>query len=163
MSGTSLDEAREPITLEPMRWWHLPAVQAIEHASFPDDAWSAEQFWSELAQPTRRYLVATQEREVIGYGGLFLLPPDADIQTVAVRADRRGRGVARLLLDALLAVADDAGATHTMLEVRADNADALALYRRLGFVRISERRRYYPDGGDAVIMRRARGESGRAD
>jgi ribosomal-protein-alanine N-acetyltransferase len=157
MSATT---GTSPVTVEPLRWWHLPQVHAIEQALFPGDCWSIEQFWSELAQPTRRYLAALEDDEVVGYAGLFLLPPDADIQTVGVRADRQGRGVAGRLLDALLATADRAGATHTMLEVRADNAAAIALYDRLGFEAISERRRYYPDGGDAVIMRRPRPRHG---
>ena len=144
------------VTVEPLRWWHLPQVHAVEQALFPGDCWSMEQFWSELAQSTRRYVVAVDDAQVIGYAGLFLLPPDADIQTVAVRHDRQGEGIARRLVTDLLDVADRSGATHTMLEVRADNEAAIALYRRLGFVPISTRPRYYPDGGDAVIMRRSR-------
>lgn len=144
------------VTVEPLRWWHLPQVHAVEQVLFPADCWSVEQFWSELAQSTRRYVVALDDAQVVGYAGLFLLPPDADIQTVAVRQDRQGEGIARRLVADLLDVADGSGATHTMLEVRADNDAANALYRRLGFVPISTRPRYYPDGGDAVIMRRSR-------
>jgi ribosomal-protein-alanine N-acetyltransferase len=91
------------------------------------------------------------------------MPPDADIQTVAVRADRQGQGIARRLMVALLDDAEQRGATHTLLEVRADNAGALGLYESLGFVRISERHRYYPDGGDALILRRAAREQDRGD
>lgn len=138
-----------------MRWWHVPQVRAIEAELFPQDPWSSEQFWQELAQPTRTYRVCVEGDEVVGYGGTFVMPPDADIQTVAVRADRQGRGIARRLLVTLLDDAEGRGATHTLLEVRADNAAALSLYESLGFVRISERRRYYPDGGDALILRRA--------
>lgn len=144
------------VTVEPLRWWHLPQVHAVEEVLFPGDCWSVEQFWSELAQSTRRYLVALDGDDVVGYAGLFLLPPDADIQTVAVRPDRQGEGIARRLVTDLLEVADGSGATHTMLEVRADNEAATSLYRRLGFAPISTRPRYYPDGGDAVIMRRSR-------
>ncbi len=147
--------------LVPMRWWHLPQVHAIEAELFPADAWSQEQFWQELAQPTRAYLVAVDGDEVVGYAGLFVMPPDADVQTVAVRADRQGQGIARQLLVRLLDEVEGRGVTHTLLEVRADNASALGLYESLGFVRISERRRYYPDGGDALILRRAAREQDR--
>ena len=41
-----------------------------------------------------------------------------------------------------------------MLEVRADNAPALALYERNGFERLALRRGYYGPGADAVVMRR---------
>ena len=140
--------------VEPMRWWHLPEVHAVEAALFPVDAWSLEQFWQELAQPTRHYLVARDDSGIVGYAGAFVLAPDADVQTVGVRPDRQGAGVATSLLVRLLAEAQDRGATHIMLEVRADNVPAIALYEGIGFTRISLRRRYYPDGMDAAIMRR---------
>lgn len=149
--------------LAPMRWWSLPQVHAIEIDTFPTDAWSLEQFWQELAQSTRTYLVAIEDDEVVGYAGMFVMPPDADVQTVAVRADRQGRGIARQLLVSLLDDVERRGATHTLLEVRADNAGALSLYESLGFVGISERRRYYPDGGDALILRRAARDQDRGD
>jgi ribosomal-protein-alanine N-acetyltransferase len=77
------------------------------------------------------------------------------VQTIGVRADHQGRGIAAALLADLISAAARGGASHVMLEVRADNEPALALYARFGFERISLRRRYYPDGADAVIMRRA--------
>lgn len=144
------------IGVEPMRWWHVDQVQALEAELFPSDAWSVEQFWSELAQPTRAYVVATDGEDVVGYAGVFCLPPDADIQTVGVDARAQGRGVARRMLEQLLAGVDAQGATHTLLEVRAGNDPAIALYDRLGFVEISRRPRYYADGVDAIVMRRPR-------
>ena len=67
--------------VELMRWWHLDDVHALERDLFATDAWSLEQFWSELAQPSRRYVVALVDGRVVGYAGTSCLPPDADIQT----------------------------------------------------------------------------------
>jgi [ribosomal protein S18]-alanine N-acetyltransferase len=145
----------DAIAIAPLRWWRLEEVHELERGLFPVDSWSLEQFWQELAQPTRRYLVAVEDGEVIGYAGLSVMPPDADVQTIAVRPDRQGRGIAARLLTAQIDEAARAGATHLLLEVRADNVAARSLYERFGFVRISERRRYYADGTDAVIMRLA--------
>ena len=144
--------------VEPMRWWHVASVERIEREVFPEDAWSREQFWSELAQSTRRYLVALEGDDVVAYAGLFVLPPDADVQTVAVVPRAQGTGLATRLLSELLADADAQGVTHTMLEVRDGNAPALAVYARLGFEQISRRPRYYSDGVDALILRRPRPE-----
>ncbi len=149
------------VVVEPMRWWDVDAVHDLECDLFPSDAWSAEQFWQELAQPTRRYLVAREGAAIVGYAGVFVMAPDADVQTVGVRPDRQGHGIAGALLSTLIEAAEAGGVTHTMLEVRADNQAAHALYERLGFERISARQRYYPDGGDAIVMRRARSSAER--
>ena len=57
--------------------------------------------------------------------------------------------------------ARDRGATHVMLEVRADNAPARALYDRNGYDVVSTRRAYYQPGGvDALVMRKPLQEKG---
>lgn len=80
----------------------------------------------------------------------------SDIQTVAVIAGSRGRGIGRALVAGLLAHSDAIGYASCMLEVRADNPRAIALYESFGFEQVAVRRRYYRDGTDALIMRRVR-------
>ena len=139
--------------IRPMRWWDIAAVQALEEQLFPVDRWSVEQFWSELAQPTRRYLVACEEDTITGYAGVFVLAPDADVQTIAVAPTAQGSGLGSRLLEHLLDIAADAGCHQLMLEVRSDNAPAIALYDRFEFERISSRTDYYGPSVDALIMR----------
>lgn len=40
--------------LREMRWWDIDAVLELEHELFPEDAWSAGMFWSELAHSAAR-------------------------------------------------------------------------------------------------------------
>lgn len=80
----------------------------------------------------------------------------SDIQTVAVVPSLRNRGTGRALVAGLLAHSDALGYASCMLEVRADNAVAIALYESFGFEHLAVRRRYYRDGTDALIMRRTR-------
>ena len=47
-----------------------------------------------------------------------------------------------------------AGAARCHLEVRLDNAGALALYHALGFEICGRRQGYYRDGSDALVLRR---------
>lgn len=142
------------VTIEPLRWWHIPEVHAIETACFDIDPWSVEQFWGELAQPTRVYRVAIRDGHVVGYAGIFQAGSDADIQTIAVCPDEQRHGIGRLLLHDAMSVASDADARQLLLEVRADNAAAIALYESESFARIAQRSRYYRDGCDALILRR---------
>jgi [ribosomal protein S18]-alanine N-acetyltransferase len=139
------------MNIRPMRWWDIEPAAALEVELFEFDAWSVEQFWGELAQPTRRYLVAEDDGVICGYAGLFVLPPDADVQTIAVAPDRQGTGLGGILLRALFDQARDCGSV--LLEVRSDNAAAIALYRRFGFEVISRRSNYYAPNVDALVMR----------
>ena len=139
----------------------LEAIMAIERATFPTDAWSAQTMSREIGDPHGSYVVAVSAADGIdGYAGLLspLDAEDADIQTVAVADHARRRGLGRALVTALLEEAERRGARRVFLEVRADNAPAQELYRSLGFEEIGVRRGYYqPDGVDALVMRRTRG------
>jgi ribosomal-protein-alanine N-acetyltransferase len=143
------------ITLRPLRWLDLDAVLPLEGELFGATAWPAETFWSELAQPSRCYLAAEDSGgRLVGYAGLMATGPEADVQTVAVAPAVQGRGVGGTLVDALVTEAAARGATSLLLEVRADNASAIALYRRRRFEQIAVRRRYYQPGDvDALVMR----------
>jgi ribosomal-protein-alanine N-acetyltransferase len=102
----------------------------------------------------------------VGYAGLVVAGNQADVQTLAVAAPAQGRGLGRLLLDALIAEARARDAAEVLLEVRAENAPARALYERAGFERIAVRRGYYrPGGTDALVLRLKlhRGGAGAAD
>jgi ribosomal-protein-alanine N-acetyltransferase len=139
----------------------LDDVMWLEHASFPTDAWSAAQMSDELSSPHGYYVVVETTDEgsaptVVGYAGLSSLPgnPVADVQTIAVAADQRGRGLGRVLFTELLDEARCRGVHEVFLEVRADNPVAQTMYTGFGFEHIATRPRYYqPDGVDAWVMR----------
>jgi [ribosomal protein S18]-alanine N-acetyltransferase len=146
------------VLLRPMRWWDVEELLPLERELFGRSAWSAETFWSELAHPlTRWYVVAAMAADpdrLIGYAGLLVLDGDADVQTIAVAPQTQGRGVGGTLIDALIVQARRRSASAVLLEVRADNTSAAALYSRRGFEQIAVRRRYYqPEDVDAWVMR----------
>jgi N6-L-threonylcarbamoyladenine synthase len=100
--------------------------------------------------------LALEGNELVGYAGLSKLPgsDQADIQTIAVREDKRGLGIGRLLMNSLTQQATDLDAKELFLEVRADNSVAQKLYKLFGFKQIGTRKKYYqPDGVDAFIMK----------
>lgn len=154
------DDARPAAALREMRWWDLAPVLELERELFPEDAWSPGMFWSELAHArgpsaTRRYLVAEQERRLVGYGGLAAVDGTGDIQTIATARDQWGSGLGARLLTELLHVATDFECHEVLLEVRVDNLRAQRLYERFGFEPIGFRRGYYQPGNvDALVMRR---------
>ncbi len=136
---------------------HLTTVMDLEQKLFPDDAWSATSMAAEL-DASHTYYLGIFDTELIGYAGLSTTVGSfsSDIQTIGIAADKRGLGLGRQLMHQLIAKAKESGSEQLMLEVRADNQAAIALYLDLGFVQIDLRKRYYqPAGVDALIMRLA--------
>jgi ribosomal-protein-alanine N-acetyltransferase len=89
-----------------------------------------------------------------GFAVASLLPPQAELETIAVASQLQRRGLARQLFAALAAELRTAMVIEIILEVRVSNQPALGLYRRLGFVETGRRPSYYHDPvEDAVLMR----------
>jgi ribosomal-protein-alanine N-acetyltransferase len=143
------------VTLRAMRWWDIDGgVLALEHELFEADSWTAELFWSELADPaSRHYVVADADGVVVGYAGLSVAADESYVQTLAVAPAFQRQGIGTQLLVDLLTRARSRGASLIGLEVRADNAGAQRLYAKFGFEAVGLRRGYYqPSNADAVVM-----------
>ena len=141
-----------------VRWTDIDELVELEASLFPQDAWTAATWWSELAgRPRRSYVLQeTAAGEIQGYAGLDLGGEVADVMTVAVAPQAQGHGLGGRLLDELVAQARTDHAAYLMLEVRADNEPARRLYAARGFEVLTVRRRYYQPGDvDAHIMRLA--------
>jgi ribosomal-protein-alanine N-acetyltransferase len=129
----------------------------LEAQLFPgDDPWPAVAFLRELESKHNHYVAARLGSTLVGYAGISRLgrkpPYEYEIHTIGVDTEFQGHGFGRALLDHLLGIA---GGDPVFLEVRTDNAAAIALYESVGFTRIGVRKRYYRvSGADAYTMRR---------
>jgi len=104
---------------------------------------------------TRSYLVAETDGGIAGYATFNVAAGGTgNVQAIAVRADRQGGGIGRVLLADLIARAAARGGREICLNVRADNTRARQLYERTGFTEVENWPGYYqPSGADAVVMR----------
>ena len=143
----------------------LDAVSRLECAAFPEDQVSRRSFAWHLRAPHRPVISATIGGEIAGYVLLALSKGGHTerIYTIAVdpRFARRGVG------GALLAAAEKYAIRHERealtLEVRYDNAPAIALYEKFGFRPFGEHEDYYSDGATALrYKKRLATPSGRA-
>lgn len=82
---------------------------------------------------------------------------NALIATLAVHPDARGRGITQRLVFTAQEKTIRKGARTAMLEVRAGNHAAQALYRWLGFEVVNRRLRYYRDNGEDALLMTAAG------
>jgi ribosomal-protein-alanine N-acetyltransferase len=148
-----------PVVLDPLTGADAQRCAELEAILFPgDDPWPAKAFLHELAADHTHYLAARADNRLVGYAGVARLgnqrPFEYEVHTIGVDPDYQGHGIGRLLLDALLALAD-ADDAAVFLEVRTDNVVAITMYETAGFVTIGLRKRYYQgSGADAYTMRR---------
>lgn len=91
---------------------------------------------------------------IIGFAGFWLMLKEAHIISIAVRSDYRRIGVGEGLLISTIELATHLNATAVILEVRASNEIAQALYKKYGFQLVGRRHNYYLDNGeDALLMK----------
>lgn len=125
-------------------------MAAIHQAAFPPGkSWGEDAIALQLALPG--VFGSLDSR-----GGMLLgrvAAGEAEVLTLAVTPAMRRQGLAAALLQAAIAEARARGALALFLEVATGNAAARALYSRAGFVEVGQRRRYYADGSDALVLR----------
>ena len=96
---------------------------------------------------------ATDDTGVVGYIIGTKIPPEGEIYRIAVREDKRQRGIGYRLLSFGLKTEIGSGVETVFLEVREKNLPARGLYRSYGFSEIGIRKNYYQNPTDnAVIM-----------
>lgn len=144
---------RRVLKVRPMGIGDLPGVQVIERASF-STPWPAHAYRQELeTNRLAHYLVATLDRAIVAYGGIWIMVDEAHITTFAVHPGFRRRGIGERLLIGLLDLSIARMAREATLEVRLSNLAARRLYEKYGFRPVGIRPRYYSDDGeDALIM-----------
>ena len=145
---------REMIALD------IPVLVGMEKEIYPESPWSAAQFREELAgvPKTRKYVVATLDNEIIGYGGAAIAGDVVDIHTLTVIPRFRRQGIATQMLQQLENWATSKGISTFMLEMREGNLEAQPLYEKYGYSIISRRDNYYSPGIHALIMRKEAGK-----
>ena len=130
---------------------HLSGVAKIEQECF-SQPWS-EKALEILLSDNAVAVVAVLDGEVVAYAGMTSVLDEGQITNVATLPSCRRRGLARAVLEELIARAEEKGISSIFLEARVSNVPALSLYESLGFCRIGMRRRFYSAPvEDAVLM-----------
>lgn len=129
------------------------AAEAMLHAS----PWTRGQFADSLAAGHDALLAYDSSNSLVGYGVVMMATDQAELLNISVLPAFQRQGVGAAFLQHLIVRAQARQATRMLLEVRATNQAALALYARLGFAEIGRRRGYYSaheQREDAIVMAR---------
>ncbi|MGM8884154.1 ribosomal protein S18-alanine N-acetyltransferase [Psychrobacter sp. 2Y5] len=128
----------------------------IESIIQPQDAWSYQTIVELLAQDSVDLLVVYQSDKVVSYCLYQVVFEQAEILRIGTHPDYQRQGIASNLFAKLNEKLQELDVESLLLEVRADNAPAIALYEQQGFETIHQRKGYYTTAHqtavDALIM-----------
>lgn len=145
---------REEYTFLPLDRRQVGRVADLERESF-SNPWSPGELRHLIQDRHALCLGVWRQGELIGYGMGLVEGVEFHLVNLAVASRFRRRGWGTLLLERLLADAYGKGCRRCILEVRASNRGAIALYRKYGFEETSVRSGYYRNPReDALVMRR---------
>ncbi len=133
------------------------AIAALHAASFRR-GWSEQEVETLLLD---RSVIAHRATVGAKFAGFIMsrsAADEAEILSIAIAGNRRGKGLGRALLTLHLRRLAALGARTVFLEVDEHNASAIRLYSRAGFHEVGRRPNYYPKAGgkpaSALILRR---------
>jgi ribosomal-protein-alanine N-acetyltransferase len=138
------------------RTWKYEDIKKIvelERASFATP-WSYQMLFSAFSSPYFYGVLVEDGDEIVGYACETVLFETAETDIVAVDENYRRKGLGTKLLTELETQAKARGAERMLLEVRVSNEPAKSLYQKQGYKEVTVRKRYYPDGEDALIMQK---------
>ena len=130
-------------------------IAQLESEVFPD-AWSYRDIQNLICSEGAMCFSAIDGGEVVAYVIGRLIAPEGEIYRVAVKPEKRKRGIAYRLLDYAVKTSRGKGLERLFLEVRSKNIPAINLYTAYGFTEIGVRKSYYKDPvDDAIVMLKA--------
>lgn len=137
----------------------IRAVADIEVIIQPQDSWNYQALNNLLEQDTIQLLIIKNKLEkVVGYCLYQVVFEQAEILRIGTHPDYQRQGIASKLFVELHEQLEALQVESLLLEVRADNVPAIALYERQRFSVIHQRKGYYSQPNlpavDALIMQR---------
>lgn len=123
----------------------LNKLADLHKLCFPHKPWTANDFRD--LKKSGCEIVASEN----GFIVWRTVADEAEVITIGVHPDARGDGIATAMLGLMEHETKKAGAKTIFLEVSAENAPAIALYKKCGFIQNGRRPKYY-DGVDAILM-----------
>lgn len=160
--GTGLPSPRGffvtyPLGLQPSRSIRLARFQDV--AGLEDQAkatdWNLAQLEEEVNRSISTFLISEDRGAMQGFAVGWHVAGELQVIAIAVDEACRRRGIGQMLLEELLDISMRKGDTTAVLEVKASNKGALSLYSKLDFDEVGRRHKYYPNGEDALLLKRS--------
>jgi [ribosomal protein S18]-alanine N-acetyltransferase len=162
-----MNDGTTAVRIRPMSAEDVPRVLEIADGLAGAPKWAKSIYVAAIDaqnRPRRIALVATGPGDVgVGFAIASLIPPEAELESIAVSGKWQRAGIGRLLVEDLKRMLTSVQVTELVLEVRCSNRSAIGFYESLGFQASGRRPGYYADPKeDATLMRLGVGPCGSA-
>lgn len=175
---SGVDNRFTHLEIKPLTPDQLPQVLALDHLCF-GGLWTQSGYQREIESPNSALLVleassavSSQNSQnsqsfssdvtvpldscnaaaIIGIGCVWFVLEEAHVTILGIDPHYRQQGLGTLMLMTLLDVAVQRGSAWATLEVRQSNSIAQALYERIGFTVVGQRKHYYPDTQENALI-----------
>ena len=142
------------VSLRPAVTDDLKQIMEIEVQSYPEP-WKKTHFLDEMQKSYARILVLTDDDTdmiVIGYIVYWVQSSGISLLNVTVDPKWRGFAFGMKLMQAMIKEAVHEDIPRIILEVRESNAHAISLYQQIGFKETHQRKKFYSNGENAIVM-----------
>lgn len=117
-----------------------------------DEFWNSNILIDEFNNENSKYFVIMNEENILGFAGLWFNIDEAHVMNIAIKKEFRRNHFGTQLLDFLIDFAEKENKECITLEVREDNIAAINLYKKMNFIEVGRRKKYYDNVFDAIIM-----------
>lgn len=132
----------------------LTGIARLESECFSTEPWNHRMLAESFLSGNFYGSLLEEDGAITAYGGMSVAADEAEIQLIATAEMYRRCGRGSKILSDLLDEARRRGVKKVFLEVRVSNSSAQLLYLKHGFTGLYARSRYYPDGEDAIVMKK---------
>ncbi|MCI8482302.1 MAG: tRNA (adenosine(37)-N6)-threonylcarbamoyltransferase complex dimerization subunit type 1 TsaB [Clostridia bacterium] len=145
------EEKHKCLIIRPMTIVDLESIKSILESDF-DDFWNYTIFYQELQNPNSEYFVCLENEQIVGFAGIWISVDDIHITNIVTKKFYRNHGIGAKLLEHLITHAKQKNLSSLTLEVNEANKPAISLYEKYHFQKVGQRKNYYKQNENAIIM-----------
>ncbi|MFA6859975.1 MAG: ribosomal protein S18-alanine N-acetyltransferase [Clostridia bacterium] len=129
-------------------------VYSISFEAFNLESASKNMIRDEFHSEFKKFFVAKENKEVIGFLTFMLLSGEVELLDIAVKKGYQDKGIGSKLLEHLISFCKANNIKNIFLEVNVNNKKAITLYKKYDFKQVSIRKKYYRNLDDALILKK---------
>lgn len=141
------------VIIEEVKEEDLEQIYKIEQENF-NPCWSKDYILFNIKLPKNfnNFFVAKIDNNIVGYIVYWFSDQTAHIHNISVKKEFQNLGIGSQMMHFMIETLKTANFKSIVLEVRISNTAAISLYKKFGFKEVSIKKKFYPDGEDAIFM-----------